>query len=205
MALLDAPPGLAQDVGGAPAARLAAYKRDHAERTREAAAVLDLDEGANALQPSVRPDAADRANVAGHEVRRSLATARDHDDVLRQAGEAVGREVGPAACDVDAPVRAGGSPGRVARLADSLVRDAAGVYDRDVRSVGALRVAIREQALADRLRVGVRDFAAQEAHRETRHGAGLYSSRRKRSAAQPSEMRLSAARKPAGAGRSDSR
>src|SRR5438105_5591478 len=50
--------------------------------------------------------------------------------------------------------------------------DAAGVDNRDVGVLPELRVAVGEQALADRLRVGIRDLAAQEAHRETRHGAG---------------------------------
>ena len=93
--------------------------------------------------------------------------------------------------------------------------DKAGLHNARIQSYGdvanhevLIALDIREtteQALANRLRVGVGDLAAQEAHRETRHGAGLYSSRRKRSAAQPSEMLRLAGRKPSGSGRSDSR
>src|SRR3954463_7578534 len=52
------------------------------------------------------------------------------------------------------------------------MRDAARVDDRYVGAPLELRMAVGEQALADRLRVRIRDLAAQEAHRETRHGAG---------------------------------
>ena len=47
--------------------------RDHAERAREAAAVLHLDEGADAIEPRFRLDARDRADVACDGRRRLLA------------------------------------------------------------------------------------------------------------------------------------
>ena len=60
-------------------------------RAREAAAVLDLDEGPHAVEPDVRPDAADRSDVAGHERRRALAREPDDLDVPEQTRERVAR------------------------------------------------------------------------------------------------------------------
>ena len=51
----------------------AAYERDHAEGATEAAAVLHLDERADAIEARVGLDAADRADVARHRVRDLLA------------------------------------------------------------------------------------------------------------------------------------
>src|SRR5919204_6657108 len=65
MALRDAPPDLGEDRSGAPAPRSTPDERDDTEVAREAAAVLDLDEGADAIKPGVRADTADRAHVAG--------------------------------------------------------------------------------------------------------------------------------------------
>ena len=59
-------------------ARGAAHERNHAEGTRERAAVLDLHEGANAVELRVGLDAADRADVAGDGLDRLLDLAR-HD------------------------------------------------------------------------------------------------------------------------------
>src|SRR6266542_4412376 len=56
------------------------------------------------------------------------------------------------------------------RLAHGLVRDAAGVHDRDVRTIRSFLVAVIEQALADLLRIGIGDLAAQETNRERGHG-----------------------------------
>ena len=101
VALSDAAADLAEHGVGRAAARGAAHERDHAEAARERAAVLHLDEGANAVEPRVRLDAADRADVARDELRRLLAPASDHDDVVRQPGERVAGEVRTAAGDVD--------------------------------------------------------------------------------------------------------
>ena len=65
MALGDAPADLSEHRVGAAAAGGAADERDHAERTRERAAVLDLHERAHAVEPRVRLHAADRADIAG--------------------------------------------------------------------------------------------------------------------------------------------
>ena len=132
VALRDAARDLAQHGVGAAAARRAAHERDDAEVARERAAVLHLHERAHAVEPRVRLDAADRADVAGDEGGRLLAALRDDDDVLGQSGERVAREVRAAARHVDAAVRARCARGFLARLRDGLVRHAAGVDDRDV-------------------------------------------------------------------------
>ena len=163
MALLDAPRDLAQHGVGAAAARGAAHERDHAEAARERAAVLDLHEGADAVEPRVGLDAADRADVAGDERGRLLGAAGDDGDVRGQAASAPGVEVRGAAGQVDAAVGARGARGRLAALRDRLVRDAAAVDHRDVggRRCG-LDVTVGEQALADLVGVDVRDLAAEE-------------------------------------------
>ena len=53
----------------APAASAAAHERNHAERARERAPVLDLDEGASPLEPSGGLHAADGADISGHGFR----------------------------------------------------------------------------------------------------------------------------------------
>ena len=171
VALRDAAADLAEHGLGRAAARGAADERDDAEAARERAAVLHLDEGANAVEACVRLHAADRADVARDELRRLLAPARDHDDVLRQPGERVPGEVRAAAGDVDAPVRARRAGRLLARLRDRLVGDAARVDDGHVGAAVALGVAVGEQPLAHRVRVDVRDLAAEEADGERRHGA----------------------------------
>ena len=204
MALLDASLDLGEHGPGVAAARGAAHQRDHAEGAREAAAVLHLDERANAVEPRVCLDAADRADVAGDELGRLLAAARDDDDVLGQPGERGFGEVGAATGDVDAPMGARGARGLLARLRDGLVRDAAGVDDGDVGAVAALGVPVGEEPLAHLVRIDVRDLAAEEAHGERRHSGECYS-RSNRSAAQPSSSALSRRRHPAAVGRSRSR
>ena len=132
VALRDAPADLAEHGVGAAAARRAAHERDHAERARERAAVLDLDEGADAVEPRVGLDAADRADVAGDGLDRLLDLAGDDGDVRGQPGERSLGEPGAAAGHVDARMRARGARGGLARLREALVRDAAGVDDGDV-------------------------------------------------------------------------
>ena len=63
--LRDAPADLAEHRVGAAAPGGAADERNHAERARERAAVLDLDECPHPVEPRVRLHAADRAHVAG--------------------------------------------------------------------------------------------------------------------------------------------
>ena len=83
VALLDAAADLAQHGGGGTAARGAANERDHAEAARERAAVLDPDEGADAFEPRVGLNAADRADITGDERRALLGRAGDDSDVRR--------------------------------------------------------------------------------------------------------------------------
>jgi len=154
---------------GRSAPRRAANERDHAEVARERAAVLNLDEGADPVETRVGLDAADCADVPGDELDRLVDPLRDHDHVVGDPGEGVGGEVGRAAGHVDARVRPRGAVGRLARLADRLVGHAAGVDHGDVRSLGALVVAVGEQPLAELLQVAVRDLAAEESGREARH------------------------------------
>src|SRR4029453_9925597 len=112
---------------------------------------------------------------------------------------------GAAARHVDAPMRAGGARGGVARLADGFVRDAARVHDGDVCGVVELGVAVGEEALTGLPPIHVRDLAPQEANREGRHGAGPYSLRRKTSAAQPLSVSRCWCRKSSPPGASSSR
>src|SRR5215213_1334727 len=186
--LVDAPPDLAQHGVGCAAARAAADERDHAEVAREAAAVLDLHERPNALEPRVVVDAAERADVRGDRGRRVLAAAAHDYDVVRQAVEGAAAEVRGAAGHVHPTMRAGGAGGRLARLRQRLVRHTTCVDDSNV-AVGALRVAVGEQPRTDVLRVEMRHLAAEKAHVEARHSARLYSARSSRSAAQPSRTR----------------
>src|SRR5690348_17186557 len=82
VSLRDAALDLPEDVGGAAAARRSPHEWNHAEVARERAAVLHLDERADAVEPCICLDAADRADIAGDERRRLLAPLRDHHDVF---------------------------------------------------------------------------------------------------------------------------
>src|SRR5262249_15399282 len=79
--LRDPAPDLGEHVRRPAAARGAANERDHAERAGEAAAVLDLHEGAHAFAARVVANAADRADVGRDRGRRLLARLRNDDDV----------------------------------------------------------------------------------------------------------------------------
>src|SRR5436189_563540 len=194
VALGDSAPDLAQHGGGAPTARPPAHQRYDAEVAREATAVLHLDERADPLEARLGLDAADRAYVACHDLRRLLARPGDDGDVRRHPCEGVPAQVGAAARHVDALVRAGRARDRVARLPDCLVCHAARVDDRHV-GVFRLDVAVGQQPLAHFLRVRLGDLAPEETDREARHGAGCYS-RACRSAAHPSSRLRATARKP---------
>ena len=169
MPLRDAPADLAEHRLGAAAARRAADERDHAEGARERAAVLDLDERPHPVEPRVRLHAADRAHVAGDGLDGLLDLARDDGDVRGQPGERRVREPGAASGHVDASVRARRTRGGLARLREALVRDAAGVHDRDVAASFDLAMPVANEPLAQRLRVGLGDLAAEEPDGEARH------------------------------------
>ena len=154
VALRDPPLDLAQDGLSGPAARRTAHERDDAEVAREATTVLDLHERAHAIETRIGLDAGDRADIAGDGGRGLLAAAGDHDHVLREAVERC-CEIGTAARDVDAAVGSRGPRSRMPRLAHGLVRDTAGVHNRDVARIVNLGMTVGEEAFADELRVGV--------------------------------------------------
>src|SRR5262249_59249244 len=81
----------------------------------------------------------------------------------------VAGEVRSAAGDVDAPVRARRAGRLLPRLCDRLLGDATRVDDGHVGAAVTLLVAVREQPLPYRVRVDVRDLAAEEADGEARH------------------------------------
>jgi hypothetical protein len=167
----DASLDLAEHGRRGAASRSTANERDHTEVAGEAAAVLDLHEGAHPVETGVRLDAADCAHVPGHEGRCLLARPGDDRDVGGETREGVAGEIRRAAGHVDALVRSRRAHCGLARLSNRLVRDAAGVHDRDLGGVRpVLDVPVREQALADFLCVRVGDLAAEETDRERRHG-----------------------------------
>ena len=147
----------------------AADERDHAEGAGKTAPVLDLDEGANAVEAVVGLDAADRADVAGDRRRRLLAPPGDDEDVRGQPGEGGLPEVRPAAGDVHAPVAPRGARCRLPGLRDGLVRHAARVHDGELGALRHLLMPVCEQPLAYRLEVRERHLAAEKARREARH------------------------------------
>ncbi len=113
-------------------------------------------------------DAADRAYVACDEGRSLVARPPRDDDVRRGVAEdAV--EVRGAAGDVHRPRRARRPRRSLARLRHCLVRHATRVDDLDLTAFGDLVMPVREQPLTNRLRVGERDLASEEARRERRH------------------------------------
>ena len=189
----DAAAHLGEHGIGGPAARCAAHERDHAEVAGEAAAVLHLHEGTNAVESGFALDTRDRTDIAGDRVGGLLASLRHDDDVLRQPGKGVGREVGAAPGDVHPPVGARRTRCGVPRLPERLVRHAARVQHGDV-AAQALLVPVAQQTLAHRLGVSVRDLAAEEVDRESRHPRGPYCVRTSRSATHPSASRRSSRR-----------
>ncbi len=157
-------------VGGA-GSRGPTDERDDAEVAREAAAVLHLQERSHAVEPALGLHAGDGADVPGDRRRSLLARTGDDDHVVGERLERGSGEVGAAARDIHATVRAGRPGGSLAGLAHRLVRDAAGVDDGDLgATVSRLDVSVGEQSLPECLRVRVRDLAAEEGDREARHG-----------------------------------
>ena len=169
MPMLHTPTDLGEHRVRRAAARPAADERDHAERTREGAAVLDLDERAHPVEPAGGLHAADRADIAGHCLGRILAAARYDRDVAGHGRERLRREVGCATRHEDTAARARRLRHCLPRLRDRLVRDAARVDHRNVRGARGLGMPVREEPLADRLLVRERDLAAQEAGGERGH------------------------------------
>ena len=167
--LIDAALDLGEHGRRGPAARFAADERHDAERAGEAAAVLHLHERADAVDAGIGLNAADRPDRVGDEVGSCLAPPPDDGDVVGKPREAVRGQVGAAAGDEDAPMGARRARCGVPRLAHRLVRDAAGIDDGHVCAVAGLVVTVSEQALADLLRIGIGDLAAQESNRERAH------------------------------------
>src|SRR5205807_8495498 len=116
---------LPQDRRRRAATRSAPHERHDTEGAREAATVLDLHEGPDAVQPGLGLHAGDRADVARDERRSVLAPPRDDGDLARDAGKGVAGEVRTAARDVYAPVRSRCASNGLARFADRLLRDTA--------------------------------------------------------------------------------
>ena len=102
VALRRPPPDLAEHGLGRAAAGGAAHERDDAERAREGAAVLDLDERAHALEPVVRLHAADRPHVGGDGVGDLLAAPATTRTLSGMPGECALGEVRGAPRHVDA-------------------------------------------------------------------------------------------------------
>src|SRR5262245_50156353 len=73
MALCDAAADLPQYRRGGPASRRSTNERHDAEIAREAAAVLNLHERTDPLEPCVGLDAPDRADALRHDIGRVLA------------------------------------------------------------------------------------------------------------------------------------
>ena len=171
VALGDPSPDLCEDCSRRAASRRAADEGDDAEGARERAAVLDLDEGADAVEPVLGPDTAERADIPGHGVGDLLAPPGDDANVRGHPGERLGREIRGAPGDVDAGVAPGRPSRGLPRFRDGLVRDAAGVDHGDVCGAARFGVPVGEQPFADRLRIGVRHLAAEEPGREGGHGS----------------------------------
>ena len=138
MTLANAARDLSQHSGGWAAPRSSPHLRDHAERAREAAPVLHLDEGADAIEASFRLDARDGADVACDRGGRVLARLAHYDDVVGEPSERVRRKIRRAAGDEDPSVCASQPRDRLARLRHGLVRHAAGAHDGDVGASSAL-------------------------------------------------------------------
>ena len=131
MTLRDTAPDLGENSFCRAAARRAPDDRDHAEGTRERAAVLDLDECTDTIHPVLRLHAGDRTDIPGDSLGNLLASPGDDANVFRHPGERLGREIRRAPRDEDAR-RDSVPPGRgLPRLRDGFVRDATGVDHGD--------------------------------------------------------------------------
>ena len=169
MSLLHALTNLGQDSVGSAAPGGTTHLRNDAEPAREAAAVLDLDEGSDAVEAdrSVRapstPTSADTFSAVSSLGAETIA------DVVGQPGELVTRQVRRAPGHVDPPGAARRAPDGLSRLSHRLMRDTARVHDRHVGLAGGLSVSVRREPLTQCLGIGVRHLAAEELDGEGRH------------------------------------
>ena len=204
VALLDAAPNLGEDRLRPPAARRAAHLRDHAEIAREAAAVLNLDERAHPVETCIRLDAADRADVTGDEAGVSSLGLATTMTFAGRPREGVAGEVRAAAGDVDPAVRPRRT--RAAWRDFAPPRASRSTCSRRRRRPQSARLAVAVGHQRSRISCASVCETLQPRNRteNVAMGAQLYS-RANRSAAQPSPVRRSRRRKPAGAGSSATR
>src|SRR5207237_9019878 len=129
-----------------------------------------------AAQAGLARNTASRTNAPRHEGRRLLTRPGADGHVGRQTRKGLAGEIRRTARDVDARVCARRACSGLARFPDGFVRDATRVDDGNVGtgSWALLEVTVREQALADFLRIRVGDLAAEKTDRERRHGHGSY-------------------------------
>ena len=146
MPVRDASLHFAEHGRGGAASRFTANERDHTEVAGEAAAVLDFYEGAYPVEAGVRLNAADRADVPGHEGRCLLTRPGDDRDVGGETREGVAGEIGRTAGHVDALVRSGRAHRGLPRFSDRLVRDATRIHDRELGATvrASFEMAVRE-------------------------------------------------------------
>src|SRR6266511_2365746 len=166
--LLDPAPKLGEHFARRAAAGTSAHLRDDAET----AAVLNLDESPHAVEPDARPHAADGSDVASDELRSALTRHRNNGHVRGKPVEG-SLEPRAAARHVDAGRPPGSAPRCLAGLPHSFVSHAAGVDHSDVDGFRRLQVALRREALAQLLRIDMRDLATEEIDAETRHDARM--------------------------------
>ena len=140
MSLLHALSNLGQDSIRRAAPGGTTHLRNDAEPAREAAAVLDLDEGSDAIEADRSVRAPQHADVRGHLLGCLLAGSRDNPDVVGKAGELATGQVRRAPGQVDLPGAARRAPDGLPRLSHRLMRDTARVHDRDVGLAGGLAV-----------------------------------------------------------------
>ncbi len=169
-----APTDLAEHGAGRPAARAAAHARDHAEGTREAAPILDLDERSNTLPPKARLDTADRASGSARRLAvRRFAPPDDHGDVLGELTERA-LEIGGTARDEDAVrrgARPAGQPSATSATASCVTQH---VLTTATSASPLVSLMPRErEPLADLASIDVRDLAPEKVDRERRHPSML--------------------------------
>jgi hypothetical protein len=143
--------------------------RDDAEVAGEAATVLHLDERAHPFVADLSPCAAENTDVISHVRSRLIAQPRNNFDVRWKSQPGTTGKVRGAAGDVDLRRPRRCAPCGLAGFAHRLVRDAAGVHDRDVRPSRGLAMAVRDESRTDLLGVSVRDLAPEKPDGERRH------------------------------------
>jgi hypothetical protein len=169
VALLDPAADLSQDRGCRSAAGRTSDVGDHAERTAEATAVLNLHERTHAVETDADVRTAESADVGRNEARSVLAPHRDDSHVPGQAGEGPPREIRAAAGHVHPLRPPRRAPRCLSRLRNRLVRDAARADDRHVGLSCDFDMTVGKQTLTYLLHVHLRDLAAEEIDGEGRH------------------------------------